>query len=123
MINGTDDPMVPWQGGHVHVYRKKLGTIISIRQTIDFWLTRNGCSPDPIRSSVPDNDPQDGTSVHKMASGQCTDGADVVLCEVRGGGQTWPGSYQYIPRVLIGKTNHDLDATLAIWDFFNAHPQ
>lgn len=123
MINGTDDPMVPWEGGHVHVYRKKLGKIISVRQTIDFWVTRNGCSPDPIRSSVPDDDPQDGTSVHKMTYEQCNDGAEVVLYEVRGGGHTWPGSYQYLPKFLIGKTNYDLDATLAIWDFFNAHPQ
>lgn len=123
MINGTDDPMVPWEGGHVHVYRKKLGKIISVRQTIIFWVTRNGCSPNPIRSSVPDNDPQDRTSVHKMVYGQCSDGADVVLYEVRGGGHTWPGSYQYLPKFLIGKTNHDLDATLVIWDFFNAHRQ
>ena len=64
-----------------------------------------------------------GTSVYKMAYGQCTNGADVVLYEVRGGGHTWPGSYQYLPGVLIGKTNHDPGATLAIWNFFNAHPQ
>ena len=123
MINGTEDPLVPWEGGYVHVYRKKLGKIISVRQTIDFWVARNGCSPDPIRSTIRDTDPGDGTSVHKQAYQQCINDADVVLYEVRGGGHTWPGSYQYLPELFIGKTNHDLDATKAIWDFFNAHPQ
>ena len=45
MINGTDDPLVPWEGGYVHIFRKKLGKIISVPQTIDFWVARNGCSP------------------------------------------------------------------------------
>jgi polyhydroxybutyrate depolymerase len=123
MINGTDDPLVPWEGGYVHVYRKKLGKILSVRQTIDFWVARNDCSPIPQLSMLPDNDPQDGTSVHKSAYGQCADGADVVLYEIKGGGHTWPGGYQYLPELLIGKTNQDLDATETIWNFFNGYPK
>lgn len=123
MINGTDDPLVPWEGGYVHVYRKKLGKIISVRQTIDFWVTRNGCSPDPQISMAPDTDPDDGTRVQKSVYGQCADGADVVLYEIQGGGHTWPGGYQYLPEFLIGKTSRDLNATETIWNFFNAHPE
>ena len=123
MINGTADPLVPWEGGYVHIFRKKLGKIISVRQTIEFWVARNGCSPSPQISRVPDADPEDGTSVQKNAYGQCTDGADVVLYEIKGGGHTWPGGYQYFPEFLIGKTNRDLDASRAIWDFFNGYRQ
>ena len=118
MINGTDDPLVPWEGGYVHIFRKKLGKIISVPQTIDFWVARNGCSPNPQIRMEPDADPEDGTSVQKSVYGQCTDGADVVLYEIKGGGHTWPGGYQYLPEFLIGKTNRDLDASETIWNFF-----
>jgi len=121
MINGTDDPLVPWEGGYVHIFRKKLGKIISVPQTIDFWVARNGCSADPQITKAPDIDPDDGTSVQKSVYRQCADGADVVLYEIEGGGHTWPGGYQYLPEFLIGKTNRDLDASRAIWDFFKRY--
>lgn len=121
MINGTDDPMVPWEGGYVHFFRKKLGKIISVPQTIDFWVARNGCSPEPQITNEPDTDPDDGTRVQKSVYGQCADGADVVLYEIKGGGHTWPGGYQYLPEFLIGKTNRDLNASETIWNFFNGY--
>ena len=119
MINGTDDPLVPWEGGYVHVFRQKLGEIISVPQSAAFWAARNGCSPEPNITILPDTDPDDGTSVKKSIYRQCSDGADVVLYEIKGGGHTWPGGYQYLPEFLIGKTNRDLDATNTIWNFFN----
>jgi polyhydroxybutyrate depolymerase len=123
MINGTADPLVPWEGGYVHAFRKKLGKIISVPQTIELWAARNGCSASPQISRLPDTDPEDGTSVQKSAYGQCTGGADVMLYGIIGGGHTWPGGYQYFPEFLIGKTNHDLDASRTIWDFFNGYRQ
>lgn len=123
MINGTDDPMVPWEGGYVHWYRKKMGIIISVRQTIDFWAGHNGCLPDPLISIIPDTDPEDGTSVQKYVYRQCIEGAGVVLYEIIGGGHTWPGGKQYLPKFFIGKTNQDFNATNTIWKFFNEHPK
>jgi len=121
MINGSHDPLVPWEGGYVHFLRKKLGKIISVPQTIDFWVARNGCSPEPQITKEPDTDPDDGTRVQKGVYGQCADGADVVLYEIKGGGHTWPGGYQYLPEFLIGKTNRDLNASETIWNFFNGY--
>ncbi len=118
MINGTDDPLVPWEGGFVHFFQKKLGKIISVPETIDFWVLRNGCSTDPEITLEPDTDPEDGTRVRKSVYRQCADGAAVVLYEVKGGGHTWPGGYQYLPEFLIGKTNRDLNASETIWNFF-----
>jgi len=41
--------------------------------------------------------------------------------EIKGGGHTWPGGYQYLPEFLIGKTNRDLNASETIWNFFNGY--
>jgi poly(3-hydroxybutyrate) depolymerase len=49
--------------------------------------------------------------------------APLVIALHGGGGHTWPGGYQYLPEFLIGKTNRDLDASKAIWDFFNEYRQ
>jgi polyhydroxybutyrate depolymerase len=121
MINGTADPLVPYGGGYVHIFRKKLGKIISVPQTIEFWVARNGCSPRPEIRWEPDTDPEDGTRVQKIIYSQCTDDAEVVLYAIKGGGHTWPGGYQYLPEFLIGKTNRDMDAAKTIWNFFNGH--
>jgi len=121
MINGSDDPLVPYEGGYVHIFRKRLGKIISVPQTTAFWVARNGCSPKPQIRMEPDIDPEDGTRVQKSVYAQCTDNAEVVLYTIKGGGHTWPGGDQYLPEFLIGKVSRDLDASKAIWIFFNAH--
>jgi polyhydroxybutyrate depolymerase len=48
---------------------------------------------------------------------------EVVLVRLDGGGHSWPGGAQYLPRMLAGRVCHDLDATAVIWDFFRAHPR
>jgi polyhydroxybutyrate depolymerase len=37
---------------------------------------------------------------------------------VDGGGHTWPGGPQYLPRAMIGPTSGQFDASTTIWDFF-----
>ena len=121
MISGTEDPLVPFEGGYVHVFRKKLGKVLSVQQTIDFWVVRNGCSPEPQIHMEPDTDPEDDTRVQKSVYSQCTNDAEIVLYTIKGGGHTWPGGYQYLPEFLIGKTSRDLNASETIWNFFNGH--
>ena len=48
---------------------------------------------------------------------------ELLHYKVLNGGHTWPGGYQYLPELLIGKTNQDLDATETIWNFFNGYPK
>jgi len=47
----------------------------------------------------------------------------VVLDTIEGGGHTWPGGPQYLPRLLIGRACPQPDATKEIWEFFRAHPR
>ena len=121
MINGTADPLVPWEGGSVHFGRKGLGTILSVSDTVAFWVRHDGCDPTPQRRDEPDRDPTDGTRVRRDAYSGCQGGAEVALYSVVGGGHTWPGGEQYLPASLVGRTSRDLDGTQAIWEFFRRH--
>jgi len=64
----------------------------------------------------------DGTSVTKTAYANCRAGGDVVFYEVRNGGHTWPGGFQYISESVVGKTTRNLNANQVIWNFFKNHP-
>jgi polyhydroxybutyrate depolymerase len=122
-INNLNDPLVPYNGGDIygHFHRVKLGRVLSVDESIGFWVNRNGCSPDPVIVEEPDRDPNDGTRVKSWLYTNSTDGTEVVLYKVDGGGHTWPGGFQYLPAWLIGKTSRDIDADEVIWSFFKKH--
>lgn len=118
IIGGTADPLVPWEGGHVHLFRKKLGIVLSIPDTARFWAMHNQCSQEPKISWEPDTSPDDGTRIRKTVYNNCRDSVEVVLYEVQGGGHTWPNGPQYLPEWIIGVTSQDMDGAEAIWNFF-----
>jgi polyhydroxybutyrate depolymerase len=118
IVGGTGDPLVPWNGGHVHLFRRKLGRVLSFADTARFWVEHNGCSADPDIAWLPDADPEDGTRIRKKVYGQCDQDVKVILYEIQGGGHTWPGGPQYLPEWIIGINSRDMDAGEVIWDFF-----
>jgi polyhydroxybutyrate depolymerase len=119
-INNVNDPMVPFEGGEIHGHsgRKILGKVLSVEQSIGYWVKKNGCSPVPVVNEEPDRDPADGTRVTSMEYVNRDDGTEVILFIVDGGGHTWPGGLQYLPERVIGKTSRDIDANEVIWSFF-----
>lgn len=118
IINNTYDRLVPWNGGPIAGGR---GTGLSVAESVKFWVIHNNCSPSPTITELPDTDPQDGTRVQRAVYGQGKDGTEVVLYAIEGGGHTWPGGYQYLSEILIGKTSRDIDANEIIWNFFKNH--
>jgi polyhydroxybutyrate depolymerase len=122
IINGTEDPLVPWAGGDIHFGMAKLGQVLSVADTVKFWVANNKCTSLLLVTQLPDKDTSDGTRVRREIYGGCADGAEVVLYAVEGGGHTWPGGLQYLPESIIGRTSRDFDASEVIWQFFKEHP-
>jgi polyhydroxybutyrate depolymerase len=121
-INNTDDPLVPFDGGYIYGIRKKnLGKVLSVNESIGFWITTNKCSFTPVLAEEPDRDPKDGTRVTIKQYINGIEGTEVILYTVEGGGHTWPGGVQYLPAWVIGKTSRDFDANEVIWSFFKKH--
>ncbi len=118
LIMGTDDPLVPWEGGVIGGDLASRGYAISAASTLSFWIEVDGCSQSPHSEYLPDTDPGDGTRVRRDTYGGGRYGTEVVLLAVEGGGHTWPGGVQYMREEVIGVTSRDIDAGEAIWDFF-----
>jgi polyhydroxybutyrate depolymerase len=123
VINGTDDPLVHWEGGDVTgpFGRRTMARVLSVQKSVRFWVARNECSLTPVVAHESDLDPSDGTRIRREYYGMGRDGAEVVLYAVEGGGHTWPGGKQYLPAFVIGKTSRDMDACRVIWEFFMKH--
>jgi len=77
-------------------------------------------NPGPAGFGVVIHDPN-GTTVHRDIYPGGQQDTEVIVCTIRGGGHTWPSGPQYFPAILVGKTNHDINASEVIWDFFSHH--
>lgn len=119
LINGTDDPIVPWDGGEVQFEGKELGEVLSVERTFGFWRRHNACR-DVAVSMIPDFVPEDGTRVERRKAIGCAAATKVELFAVRGAGHTWPSGWQYLPATMIGATSSDIDAAVAAWRFFQS---
>jgi polyhydroxybutyrate depolymerase len=118
IINGTDDPLVPYEGGEVRVplVGNPRGEIHSTDESVRFWAAHNSCTADPLVDSQPDVNLRDESTVEIITYTDCD--APVQLLSVIGGGHTWPGAAQYLP--VVGGVNRDIHASDVIWEFFRA---
>lgn len=121
MIQGTQDPLVPYSAGFVQVGRKQRGEKISTDEAIQKWCKLDGCSPDLVTESLPDLVGTDDCRATRFAHRGGREGSEVTLLRVEGGGHTWPGHSQYLPKSLIGPVCKDFDASAEIWEFFAHH--
>lgn len=100
-IHGTADAIVPYLGSLASGFP-------SVDVTMEDWRQRSGCSEQTVMT-------------YSQGDATCVawEGCDspVSRCTIEGGGHTWPGG---TAPVIRGVLSTDLDATAAMWDFFNS---
>jgi polyhydroxybutyrate depolymerase len=122
MMNGTADPLIPYDGGR-GTSRFATDGYWSTEKTLNFWRHVDGCEEqDAASTDLDDRDPNDQSTVTKISS-KCPTGIDVVLYRVNDGGHRMPGSFPdtRFPRMvnyMLGPQNHDIDGAEVIWAFF-----
>jgi polyhydroxybutyrate depolymerase len=117
LINGTEDPLVPYNGGEVGGKWMHRGQCASTDETIKKFIRINQCNSDASVRSLFDTDPNDGCTAKKYTYA-CTNRNQVHLIRVTGGGHTWPGGKQYLGKRLVGRVCKDFSAGSEIWNFF-----
>lgn len=123
MINGVDDPLVPYESGMVRFGRQELRRTVSVEAAAQSWVDHNSGNPNPEVTELPDLDPDDGTGIIRMKYTGGTDDTEVQILKINGGGHNWPNTRQYAPEILIGRTSGDIDATGELPEFFLRHPR
>ncbi len=106
-FHGTDDPVVPYEGGTSWVAPFPFP---DVSEWAASWARRNRCGPDTVESVV-------AGDVTRRESTGCADDAAVVLFTIHGAGHTWPGG-MVLPEWFLGSTSSGVDASGEMWSFF-----
>ena len=106
-INGTEDILVPYEGGF-SLRGITNGTFESVAESTERWRGHNGCTGTPRIVHA-----QGATTCR--AYEQCDGGAEVVECTVEGGGHCWFGE----PICIFGDNGSGIEATDATWAFLS----
>jgi len=114
-MHGTTDPVVAYEGGKLFGRR-----VFSHQEIISKWIELDKCDKEPIVTDIPDA-AHDGTSILKEEYRNSKNGLKVISYTIVNGGHTWPGGWQYLPKLVIGKTTRNLNACEEIWDFFKPY--
>jgi polyhydroxybutyrate depolymerase len=123
MMNGTADPLVPYNGGR-GTSRFAVDGFWSTDKTLAFWRKNNGCDAKATTTDLADID-ADRSTVTRIDS-NCPVGRDVVLYRVNDGGHRMPGRadarFPRLANTFLGPQNHDIDGAETIWAFFKKFP-
>lgn len=126
IMNGTADPLVPYEGGR-GTSRFAVEGFWSTEKTVQFWRQINGCdAKDAASVDLDDRDPNDESTVTRISS-TCPPGRDVLLYRINDGGHRMPASFPdtkfaRLVTYVFGPQNHDIDAAETIWEFFKKFP-
>ena len=119
IMNGTSDPMNPWNGGDVvlrGVWGNR-GPVMSTQASIDYFRALAGLDGAATVTELPDRDSSDGSTVERSlwtAPGK----PRVALYAINGGGHGVPHPATH-GRRLLGNSNRDIHAANEIWEFFH----
>jgi polyhydroxybutyrate depolymerase len=119
ILQGTEDPLVPYDGGQITVFQKERGAIVSTQETVEAWAGHNGCAQG--QSEMLPDTTDDQCTVERTIYPNGRQGSEVILYKIIGGGHTVPGGSQYLPKRLIGTVCRDIDAIQIMGEFFVRH--
>ncbi|HWP94029.1 MAG TPA: PHB depolymerase family esterase [Thermodesulfobacteriota bacterium] len=118
-VHGTEDSIVPWQGGEVRGVGISGWRILSIPTTVSKWSDINGCP----KSSEEDYIASNNRAVKRKTYSGCRDSTEVVLYGIIGGGHNWP---RLMKRTKLTESHSseagtEIYAEELIWNFFEKY--
>lgn len=102
IINGTADATNPYEGGEVLTNNISMGFVRSTDKTFSYWSDLAGYKGKPLKTLLPDTDPNDGKTIERYTFKQMGK-PEVTLLKVIGGKHDYP---------------NDIDVHVEVWAFF-----
>lgn len=121
IMNGTEDPIIPWNGGKVKILWKNYGEVVSTEKTLNYWLSADSITSKPLVTILPDKDKEDNCRVEKAVYKAGNKPEQVVLFSIKGGGHNLPGGNTPDRPRVVGHKCNDITATEEIWLFFKQY--
>jgi polyhydroxybutyrate depolymerase len=121
LLDGTDDPIVPYAGGKVGVKNHKTGVVTGVAAARDYWLKADGLAGTPaVAAELPHRLAADPTRARRETWGPAS-GPQVEVLGIEGGGHVEPSlryHYGLLYGSLVGRQNQDLESAEEAWSFF-----
>jgi polyhydroxybutyrate depolymerase len=114
IMNGTQDPLNPFDGGKVTLYGfLERGMVLSSRASAELFVRLNRITAAPERSEIAASE---GFRVEQFLW-RDTGAREIALVAVHGGGHGLPQPFWRVPR-LLGATAAEPNGAALIWSFF-----
>lgn len=121
-MNGTKDPLTPYEGGTVANKKSERGTVKSVKDTLAYWLTVNGITQlKPDITKITHLDKSDNTSVEVLSYRGGKNDTEVVHYKIIDGGHVEPSIKEqmgWIYLKIVGQQNKDIETAEIVWNFF-----
>ena len=114
MLNGTADPIVPYEGGSVGLAGTR-GKVWPAERTARFIAQANGCGKQSLRYLA--RSPKETIRIIQLEWSQCSSNQGVMLYRVEGGGHQLFGQTNILP-TIFGPGTTQLSAPDVIMDAF-----
>lgn len=121
IMNGTDDPVIPWKGGKLSTLGFSYGTVLSTEDTVKFWLRADNLPYKVENQPLADTDSSDQCQVDVAYHRKPGRKVEVVLYTIIGGGHNLPGGSEPDPLDILGRKCMDINGPHVIWSFFKRH--
>ncbi len=127
VINGTRDPLVPYNGGKIGRKRDQnqgRGSVASTADTIQYWVKNNGVNPRPKVRMLANKNKRDRSIIRVESYTGGRNNSEVLLYKVIGGGHTEPSiqeRYHKLYKLIVGNQNHDVEMAEEVFTFFQRH--
>jgi len=124
ILNGTEDPLMPYGGGAV---RNVAEPVRSVEETLSYWITMHGLDEEQAMTTrLPDSDPNDGCRITQVVySAQPDTPPPLVFYRVEGGGHSVPlpsdAERPEAMQRLLGNACRDADGAALAWEFMQQH--
>lgn len=118
VMNGTEDPLTPYEGGQIASNR---GEVLSTADMIDYWVERNQTSSTPSITPISDLDPSENSTIRVHSYVDGSNQTSVVLVEMINAGHTEPSlteHYGPLYKLIVGNQNRDIEMADVVWQFF-----
>ncbi len=116
MVHGTEDSIVPFNGGAGDGSVTKDNVFTSVPQALKDWSVLNGCTGKEVVTAVAVSKADDMTT-DKIEYTKCS--ASTILYQINGGGHSWPGGKAGRGQESAEPTQ-TFNASEAIWEFFSS---
>lgn len=120
-FNGTADPAMPYNGGAMQ--NPLVKPVVPVDSAVQSWVRRNQCQQAQPVFNFPDLFVGDSSTAQLFRYSQCACQSEVLFYKLINGGHTWPGVFVPGQAAVLGNTNRDIQASVELWQFFNAHPR